>query len=135
MRAVEPGTALRIMTGAPLPAGADAVVPVESTESAGDAVEIRRAVREGANVRLAGEDLAAGARVIARGDVLRPADIGLLAVAGCATVPVHPRPRLAIITTGDELVDVRRASPGRGASATPTCTPCARRPWPSARCP
>jgi molybdopterin molybdotransferase len=105
-RMVAPGTALRIMTGAPLPAGADAVVPVEGTESAGDDVEVRRSVREGANVRLAGEDLAAGARVVTRGDVLRPADIGLLAEAGCATVPVHPRPRLAIVTTGDELVDV-----------------------------
>jgi len=111
--AVAPGTALRIMTGAPLPAGADSVVPVEGTESAGDRVQIRRAVRAGANVRLAGEDLAAGARVIARGDVLRPADIGLLAAAGCATVSVRPRPRLAIITTGDELVDVSEA-PGPG---------------------
>jgi len=112
--AVVPGAALRIMTGAPLPAGADAVVPVEDTEPAGDHVEIHRAVREGANVRRAGEDLAAGAGVIARGDVLRPADIGLLAVAGCATVQVHPRPRIAIITTGDELVDVAdEPGPGR----------------------
>ena len=62
--AVAAGTALRIMTGAPMPAGADAVVPVEGTKSAGEQVEIRRPVREGANVRLAGEDLAAGARVI-----------------------------------------------------------------------
>ena len=112
--AVVPGAALRIMTGAPMPAGADAVVPVEGTEPAGDHVEIRRAVRRGTNVRLAGEDLAAGAGVVARGDVLRPADIGLLAVAGCATVQVHPRPRLAIITTGDELVDVAdEPGPGR----------------------
>ena len=116
--AVAPGTALRIMTGAPLPAGADAVVPVESTGSAGEHVEIRRSVREGANVRLAGEDLAAGANVVARGDILRPADIGLLAVAGCATVPVYPRPRLAIITTGDELVDVSEPpGPGRNRDA------------------
>lgn len=113
-RPVGPGTAHRIMTGAPVPAGADAVVPVEGTEPAGDHVEVRRAVREGANVRRAGEDLAAGAGVIARGDVLRPADIGLLAVAGCATVQVHPRPRIAIITTGDELVDVAdEPGPGR----------------------
>jgi molybdopterin molybdotransferase len=113
-RAVDPGTAHRIMTGAPLPAGADAVVPVEGTSSAGDHVEIRRAVREGANVRRAGEDLAAGVSVIARCDILRPADIGLLAVAGCATVQVHPRPRIAIITTGDELVDVAdEPGPGR----------------------
>ena len=112
--AVVPGTALRIMTGAPLPAGADAVVPVEGTASRGDAVDVSRAVRGGANVRRAGEDLAPGTRVIARGDVLRPADIGLLAVAGCATVSVIPRPRLAIITTGDELVDVsEEPGPGR----------------------
>ncbi len=112
--AVEAGTAHRIMTGAPVPAGADAVVPVEGTAPAGDHVEIRRAVRAGANVRRAGEDLAAGAAVVARGDVLRPADIGLLAVAGCATVPVVPRPRLAIVTTGDELVDVsEEPGPGR----------------------
>jgi molybdopterin molybdotransferase len=112
--AVAAGTALRIMTGAPMPAGADAVVPVEGTKSAGEQVEIRHPVREGANVRLAGEDLAAGTRVVAQGDVLRPADIGLLAEAGCASVPVFPRPRLAIITTGDELVDVSQPpGPGR----------------------
>jgi molybdopterin molybdotransferase len=104
--AVEPGAAARIMTGAPVPPGADAVVPVEWTESAGDTVRVRRPVRVGANVRPAGEDLAPGARVVAPGDVLRPADIGLLAVAGCPTVVVHPRPRLAIVTTGDELTDV-----------------------------
>ena len=111
--AVEAGTAMSIMTGAPLPAGADAVVPVESTRSSGGQVEILRAVREGANVRRAGEDLAPGARVVAAGDVLRPADVGLLAVAGCAALAVHPRPRLAIVTTGDELVDVsERPGPG-----------------------
>jgi molybdopterin molybdotransferase len=112
--AVAPGTALRIMTGAPLPAGADAVVPVETTAAAGTQVEVRRAVRAGANVRLAGEDLAAGASVVEPGAVLRAADIGLLAEAGCATVVVHPRPRLAVLTTGDELVDVAEApGPGR----------------------
>jgi molybdopterin molybdotransferase len=112
--AVAPGTALRIMTGAPLPAGADAVVPVESTALAGPEVEVRAAVRQGANVRRAGEDLAPGTRVAAAGEVLRPADIGLLAEAGCALVPVFPRPRLAIVTTGDELVEVGDApGPGR----------------------
>jgi len=112
--AVTPGTAQRIMTGAPIPDGADAVVPVEGTSGDADQVEVRRAVRAGANVRLAGEDLAPGARVVARGAVLRPADIGLLAVAGCATVAVHARPRVAIVTTGDELVDVaEEPGPGR----------------------
>ncbi len=104
--AVAAGTASRIMTGAPVPAGADAVVPVESTETVGDTVLVRRPVPAGANVRPAGEDLVPGARVLARGDVLRPAEIGLLAVAGHAAVAVHPRPRLAIVTTGDELVAV-----------------------------
>ncbi len=112
--AVAAGAASRIMTGAPVPSGADAVVPVESTETVGDAVLVRRPVPVGANVRPAGEDLVPGARVVARGDVLRPAEIGLLAVAGHPTVAVHPRPRLAIVTTGDELVDV-------GATPAPGC--------------
>ena len=113
-RPVEPGTAHRIMTGAPVPPGADAVVPVEDTAAAGDMVEVRRSVRAGANVRPAGEDLMAGATVVARGTPLRPADVALLAVAGCATVAVHPRARLAIVTTGDELVDVaQEPGPGR----------------------
>jgi molybdopterin molybdotransferase len=111
---VTPGTALRIMTGAPLPQGADAVVPVESTSLAGDEVEVRKAVPGGANVRLAGEDIAAGARVVERGAALGPGDLGVLAEVGAAEVSVHPRPRIAVITTGDELVDVReRPGPGR----------------------
>ena len=112
--AVAPGTALRIMTGAPLPAGADAVVPVESTRPAGDQVEIRRAGARGRERAPRGRG-PRGRRARDRaGDVLRPADIGLLAEAGCAMVPVHPRPRLAIITTGDELVDVSEPpGPGR----------------------
>ncbi len=112
--AVVPGTALRIMTGAPMPAGADAVVPVEDTAAAGDKVDVKRPVRRGANVRLAGEDIASGARVVAGGTVLRPAEIGVLAAVGCAEVSVVPRARIAVLTTGDELVDVSEApGPGR----------------------
>jgi molybdopterin molybdotransferase len=111
--AVAPGTALRIMTGAPLPFGADAVVAVEDTAAAGERVEVRRPLRRGANIRLAGEDIAAGARVIAAGSVLRPAAIGVLAAIGCADVPVVPRARVAVLTTGDELVDVSE-TPGPG---------------------
>jgi molybdopterin molybdotransferase len=108
------GTALRIMTGAPLPVGSDAVVPVEDTSSSGDAVEVRRAVRARANVRPAGEDVSRGTRVVERGVVLRPGDIGVLAEIGCARVRVVPRARVAVITTGDELVDVtERPGPGR----------------------
>jgi molybdopterin molybdotransferase len=118
---VAPGTALRIMTGAPLPAGADAVVPVEGAAaavgqpSAADQwVEVKKPVRRGVNIRLAGEDIAAGARVVAKAAVLRPADIGVLAEVGCAEVSAIPRPRIAVVTTGDELVEAsERPGPGR----------------------
>ena len=113
-RAVVTGTALRIMTGAPMPAGANAVVPVEDTSAVGEKVDIGKPVRRGANVRLAGEDIAAGARVVAGGTVLRPAEIGVLAAVGCAEVSVVPRVRIAVLTTGDELVDVsEQPGPGR----------------------
>ncbi len=113
-RAVVPGAALRIMTGAPLPSGADAVVAVEDTAAVDGGVAVKRPVRRGANIRLAGEDIAAGASVVAAGSVLRPAEIGVLAAIGCAEVPVVPRARVAVLTTGDELVDVReRPGPGR----------------------
>jgi molybdopterin molybdotransferase len=112
--AVTAGSALRIMTGAPLPDGADAVAPVEGASLAGEWVELRTPVARGANVRLAGEDIAPGARVLEQGTTLRPADIGLLAEVGCAGIAVHPRPRLAVITTGDELVEASlRPGPGR----------------------
>jgi molybdopterin molybdotransferase len=119
---VTQGTALRIMTGAPLPGGADAVVPVEDTAAAGHpsregswvGVEVRKPVPRGANIRLAGEDIPAGARVVESGALLRPAEIGVLAEVGCAVVQVIPRPRVAVITTGDELVDAsERPGPGR----------------------
>lgn len=103
---IVPGTAIRIMTGAPLPEGADAVVPVEDTASGPDWVEIRRPATRGAHIRQAGEDVRAGSVVLDAGAVLRPAEIGLLAAIGCPTVPVHRRPRVAVITTGDELIDI-----------------------------
>jgi len=108
--AVEPGTALRITTGAMLPPGADAVVPVEDTDAdAGAAdlpawVAIRAAARRGANVRLAGSDVAAGAPLLPAGRACDPAAIALLAATGSAAVEVHRRPRVAVISTGDELV-------------------------------
>jgi molybdopterin molybdotransferase len=111
--AVVPGTALRIMTGAPLPRGADAVVPVEDTAASPGEVEVRRPVRPRANVRLEGEDVAAGARVVAAGSVLRPAEIGILAAVGRSRVFAVPRARVAVLTTGDELVDVSE-NPGPG---------------------
>ncbi len=112
--AVGSGEALRIMTGAPLPEGADAVVPVEDTTRGTDWVELRKPLRPGIHIRLAGEDLQVGQRLVQAGQGLRPGDIGALAAAGLPTVNVHPRVRVAVLTTGDELVDVsEEPGPGR----------------------
>ena len=119
---VAPGTAVRIMTGAPLPAGADAVVPFEETdEPAGRefgsfakpvaSVAIYRAVGKGDNVRYAGEDIRKGATVLTKGATLRPAHIGALANLGRATVKVIRRPVVAILSTGDELVPLGEPLP------------------------
>ncbi len=116
-QAVESGTAIRIMTGAPLPPGADAVVQFEHTDegsrehapAAGRRREVVAIYREAAprlNVRDAGEDIRAGEVVLRRGTVLRPSEIGVLASLGHATVRVHRRPRVAVLATGDELVPV-----------------------------
>jgi molybdopterin molybdotransferase len=102
---VEPGTAARIMTGGPLPPGADAVVPVEETTVEGDTVLVRRAVGERGFVREAGEDVRVGTVVLERGRRVDPAAIGMLASVGRREVPVYPRPRVAVVSTGDELVD------------------------------
>lgn len=108
---LEPGQAVRIMTGAVMPAGGDAVVRFEETDErdAGPrrrTVEIRRAARQWDNVRHAGEDIQAGTVVLPRGVVLRPAMIGLLASLNRATVRVHRRPRVGILSTGDEVIDL-----------------------------
>ncbi|HRY42563.1 MAG TPA: molybdopterin molybdotransferase MoeA [Thermoanaerobaculia bacterium] len=110
---VAPGTAIRIMTGAPLPADADSVVPVEATTSEGSRVRITAPVKRGANVRLAGEDLREGEELLPSGFALTPAALGILASVGLAQAPVRPRVRVAILTTGDELVDAS-ARPGPG---------------------
>jgi len=109
-----PGTALRIMTGAPMPMGADSVIPIEHTRHDADWVELAKPLRLGANVRLAGEDLPEGGLVVKLGTTLRPGEIGVLASTGFAEVPVFPRARVAILTTGDELVDCgTRPGPGQ----------------------
>ena len=108
--AVQPATALRIMTGAMLPPGADAVVPVEDTDApAGasaipDAVAVHAPVREGDHIRIVGSDVDAGVPVLPAGRACDPAAIALLAATGHGTVVVHRRPRVAVISTGDELV-------------------------------
>ncbi len=102
-----PGSCLRIMTGAPLPGGADAVVPVELTDGGTARVAISQAVAAGASVRRAGGDAAAGDALLAAGSRLGPAPLGLLAAAGRASVLARPRPRVAVFSTGNEL-----AAPG-----------------------
>jgi molybdopterin molybdotransferase len=103
---VRAGTATKIMTGSPMPDGADAVVRVEDTEEQAGHVHIRAAVKPGASVRHPGEDIRAGETVLEPGQALRPADIGLLASLGLAVVSVYRRPHVAILSTGDELVDL-----------------------------
>lgn len=101
---LEPGTAVRIMTGAPLPAGADAVVPVEeATEDAGR-VTVAEPVAPGRHVRAAGHDTRAGDEVYIAGE-LTPARIAVLASLGVGSVDVRRRPRVAVLSTGDELVE------------------------------
>lgn len=104
--AVGPGEAMRIMTGAPMPDGADTVVRVEDTDNRLDAVTITAATKPGTSVRAAGEDLRAGETILRRGTLLRPAEIGVLATLGKKTVRVTRRPRVAVLSTGDELVEL-----------------------------
>ena len=111
---VTPGTAARIMTGAPLPRGADAVVPVEQAEVRDDHVIIlREDVRPGENVRPVGADLRRGEILVPAGTVIGPAEIGLLASLGRTRVVVSRRPRVSVLSTGDELVEPGQ-EPGPG---------------------
>jgi molybdopterin molybdotransferase len=108
------GTAARIMTGAPLPSGADSVVPVEDTDEPWrdperplpGTIEIRRAVKPGDYIRHPGEDIQQGDEILSAGRVIRPQEIGVLASLGIARVSVIKRPKVGILSTGDELVDV-----------------------------
>lgn len=103
---VTPGTAIRIMTGAPIPNGADAVVRFEDTETDGEWVQISAAVPVGENVRVAGEDVHAGAKVLRQGTRIRPQEVGLLASVGRTDVLVARRPRVGILATGDEVIEI-----------------------------
>ncbi|MDD5723153.1 MAG: molybdopterin molybdotransferase MoeA [Syntrophales bacterium] len=109
-KTVGPGEAARIMTGAPIPEGADAVVKVEETKCDDAGVRIYAAARHGQNVRYAGEDVKTGDLVIRAGTILRPAEIGMLAALGRSFVKVYRRPLVALISTGDELVDIDDAA-------------------------
>lgn len=103
---LQPGTAIRIMTGALMPTGADAVVNVEITDAGSEVVQILEPVRRGANIRRRGEDMAAGDVVLVSGAVIGPADMGVLAGVQKSLVVVGPRPTVAILSTGDEIIDI-----------------------------
>jgi molybdopterin molybdotransferase len=112
-RAIGPGEAMRIFTGAPLPAGADAVVPQEDVTVDDGHVRVRGPVGAGACVRPRGEDVRAGDCVLEPGAVIGPAEVGLLATLGWTRVTVHRRPRVAVLSTGNELADLG-SEPGPG---------------------
>jgi molybdopterin molybdotransferase len=103
---VQPGLCVRIMTGAPLPSGADAVVPVEWTDAGTAQVSITRAPSAGDNLRRAGEDVEAGATVLTHGTYLQAAQLGLIAAVGRGRVRARPKPRVVVISTGSELVEL-----------------------------
>ena len=104
-RELAPGTCIRIMTGAALPAGADAVVPVELTDAGTEVVQIREPVAAGASVRRRGGDALPGDLLLAQGAKIGAVQLGLLAAAGLDAVSGRPRPRVTVISTGDELVE------------------------------
>lgn len=110
---LQPGQAVRLVTGAPLPTLADAVVPTADTDGHPANVSIFRAVPSAAFVRRIGEDVMPGDVAVRRGSVIAAAQVGLLAAVGRERVLVHPRPRVAVLSIGDELVDVAR-NPGAG---------------------
>ena len=101
---LKPGTAHRIMTGAPVPTGATAVVPVEATDGATDTVAIRATAKTGQHIRRAGEDVTAGTTVLRAGQVVTPAVLGLAAALGLGELSVVPRQRVLVMSTGSELV-------------------------------
>ncbi len=105
-RVVRKGGAIKIMTGAPIPKGGDTVVRVEYAECTGDQVRIHRVDRRGSHIRQAGEDIRKGQTILKKGKLLVSADVGLLASVGKSRVRVYRRPSVAVISTGDELLEV-----------------------------
>ncbi|GAB3702057.1 molybdotransferase-like divisome protein Glp [Nocardiopsis oceani] len=111
---IRPGLCARIMTGAPMPAGADAVVPVEWTDGGTVEVLIDRPTRSGSFIRRRGEDVEEGATVLRSGALVGAGEMGVLAAVGRRTVPVYPRPRVVVLSTGEELVEPGRPlAPGQ----------------------
>ncbi len=113
-RAVGDGECIQIATGAPLPAGADAVVMVEQTDRRGNEVEVFTAVQPRQHIGRRGADIAAGQTVLRPGDVLTPSRVGSIAALGVAAVEVYDRPRVGLVSTGDEIVEPGRPlAPGQ----------------------
>jgi molybdopterin molybdotransferase len=113
-QAVAPGRAVRVMTGGLLPQGTAAIAPVEVVEERGERIVLREAAVPGAHIRRAGEDVAPGTVVATAGTRLGAGEIGMLAAVGRKQVRVHPRPRVVVLSTGDELVDPgEELAPGR----------------------
>jgi molybdopterin molybdotransferase len=111
---MEAGTAVKILTGAPIPAGADAVVPFEQAEERDETVFLKGKVKPGDHIRFKGEDVKEGETILPAGSVLRPSEISMLASFGRLFIPVRRRVRVAILSTGDELVDPGEAlAPGK----------------------
>jgi molybdopterin molybdotransferase len=104
-RVIKPGTCARIMTGAPIPEGTEAIVPVEQTDRGTRRVQIQAEPSEGQYIRVRGSDVATGQRLLPAGTELGSAQIGMLAAIGISRVEVHPRPRVVVISTGSELVE------------------------------
>ena len=110
---VEPGCAVKIMTGAPTPPGCDAVIPVEETSVTGDHVVVKGRVTVGQHIRFLGEDVREGDVVLPEGTPLRPPEISMLASLGKTFVPVYRKVRVAVVSTGDELIELGESpSPG-----------------------
>src|SRR5258706_16340751 len=115
---VEPGTAIRIMTGALMPEGADTVAHVEITDAGSDDVQVLEPLRRGTNVRKRGEDMRAGDVVLPDGTPIHAAEIGVIAGVQKAVVRVGRRPTVAILSTGDEIIDVGETmAPGKVVNA------------------
>ena len=110
---VEPGTCVRITTGAPMPPGADAVIMVEYTEEADGMITLHREVRSNAEVRPVAQDIARGQQVLQAGTLIGPQEIGLLASLGITSVLAHPRPQVAVLSSGNEIIEPD-AVPGPG---------------------
>ncbi len=102
---VTPGTAVRIMTGAPIPTGTECIVPVESTDAGIETVQIRDVVEPGTFIRRAGEDVIVGDTVVRSGTLLSSRHLAVIAAVGRGSLLVHPRPRVAVLSTGSELVE------------------------------